>query len=121
MSSRYDDSIELLNDEESYKSYFRDRNRPPGVYSSGVKHIIHYATPELRHPSEFEINNLQSTPHLWNRGDKFYKLAYQYYGAAKYWWIIAWYNRTPTESHVDVGNIIYIPQPFEKIMQYLGV
>jgi hypothetical protein len=97
MSSRYDDSIELLNNEESYKSYFRDRNRPPGVYSSGIKYIIHYSTPELRHPSEFEIAGLQNTAHVWNRGDKFYKLAY------------------------DVGNVIYIPQPFEKIMQYLGV
>ena len=51
----YDDTIEFLNDEEIYKSYFRDRNRPPGVYSSGVKHIIHYETPVLRHPTEAEV------------------------------------------------------------------
>jgi|ETNmetMinimDraft_21_1059911.scaffolds.fasta_scaffold619721_1 hypothetical protein len=121
MSSRYDDTIEFLNDEEIYKSYFRDRNRPPGVYSSGVKHIIHYETPVLRHPTEAEVAGLETTSIIWNRGDRFYKLAHEYYGSGKYWWIIAWYNRAPTESHVNIGDLVYIPQPFERIMQYLGV
>tara|TARA_Y100000296_G_C5035208_1_gene186894 strand:+ start:247 stop:612 length:366 start_codon:yes stop_codon:yes gene_type:complete len=121
MSSRYDDSIAFLNDEEFYKSYFRDRNRPPGVYSSGIKHIVHYATPELRHPTEGEISSLQNISHIWNRGDKYYKLAYEHYGSGKYWWVIAWFNRRPTESHINIGDVIYVPMPFEKIMQYLGV
>ena len=121
MSSRYDDAIILFNDEEVYKSYFRDRNKPPGIYSSGVKHIIHFATPEMRHPAPHELFELHNETHVWVRGDRFYKLAHQYYGSGKYWWIIAWFNRTPTESHVKIGDIVYIPQPFEKIMQYLGV
>lgn len=121
MSSRYDDAILLFNDEEIYKNYFKDRNRPPGATSSGVRHITHYSTPDLRHPTDAELASLHNEMHIWNRGDRFYKLAYKYYGSGEYWWIIAWFNRAPTEAHVKIGDVVYIPRPFERIMQYLNV
>ena len=40
---------------------------------------------------------------MWKLGDRFYKLADQYYGDPTLWWIIAWYNRMPTESHAEGG------------------
>ena len=36
----------------------------------------------------------------------------KYYGDAEYWWLIAWYNNKPTESHFKLGDVVYIPLPF---------
>jgi nucleoid-associated protein YgaU len=48
-------------------------------------------------------------------------LAHKHYGDANLWWIIAWYNKKPTEAHVKMGDIITIPLPLDKVIRYLGV
>jgi hypothetical protein len=37
-----------------------------------------------------------------------------------YWWVIAQYNKKPTESQLSPGDIVYIPIPLEKILGYYG-
>ena len=37
------------------------------------------------------------------------------------WWVIAWYNKKPTEAHVKAGETIVIPLPLDKILRHLGV
>ena len=101
------------NNSETYKKAMEERGYPQG--------IIHYATAKLRHPSVPEISKLQRQQHVWRTGDRYYKLAHRYYGDPKYWWIIAWYNRRPTESHVNLGETLYIPSPLEDVLRYLGV
>jgi nucleoid-associated protein YgaU len=64
--------------------------------------------------------NLISQQHIWSSGDRFYKLAHSAYGDSKYWWVIAWYNKTPTEAHVQIGDILYIPLPLERILSLYG-
>jgi len=64
---------------------------------------------------------LQRQQHLWKIGDRYYKLAHKYYGNAKYWWVIAWYNKKPTESHMQLGETLYIPSPLEDILRYFGI
>lgn len=57
-------------------------------------------------------------PHLWKVGSRFYKLAYEHYGDATLWWIIAFYNKKPTDSHVKIGEVIYVPRdpyPIQRI------
>ncbi len=101
------------NNSETYKKILEDRGYPGGV--------IHYATPTLRHPSATEIAKLTRQQHIWGIGDRYYKLAHRYYGDSKYWWIIAWYNRKPTESHMQIGQTLFIPSPLEDILRYFGV
>mgnify|MGYP003344114216 CR=1 FL=1 len=36
------------------------------------------------------------------------KLADEYYGDSRDWWIIAKYNLKPTEAHIQIGDIIEI-------------
>tara|TARA_Y100000310_G_scaffold128970_1_gene128119 strand:+ start:3921 stop:4262 length:342 start_codon:yes stop_codon:yes gene_type:complete len=110
MSSRYDDKAPRKNDSDSYQQVFEDR---------GVKFITQYTTPELTHADYKEIAALNFEYRAWKLGDRFYKLANQYYDDATLWWIIAWYNRTPTEAHVDPGHIIKIPLPLEDVMSIL--
>ena len=110
--SRYNSRDILINDNQNYEDVFRKR---------GVSFTRQFATPTLRHPTEEEISNLQTLGVIWSLGDRFYKLAHKYYGDAEKWWIIAWYNQMPTESHIEVGETIFIPLPLDRILQYLDV
>ena len=76
-----------------------------------------YDTPWLTYPTADEILTLTPIPHIWSMGDRFYKLASRYYQDPRLWWIIAWYNRTPTEAHVKTGWIIDVPLPLEAALR----
>jgi len=85
-----------------------------------VNYIRHYVTPNFQYPTPENIKEFIVEKHFWKAGDKFYKLAHEYYGDSKLWWVIAWYNKTPTESHVELGKVLSIPKPIQKVLRYLG-
>ena len=87
----------------------------------GLKRIVQYATPRMKHLTPSQIAKLNRLTHVWRVGDRYYKLAHKHYGDPKYWWVIAWYNRKPTESHVALAEVIYIPTPLEDVLRFLGV
>lgn len=100
------------------------RDGPYGEFlqSRNVKILTHYATPVLQHPTEEERAQLQRKTHIWKVGDTFSKLAYQYYdGALDLWYILAWYNERPTDAHVNVGDLIYVPFPLDMVLRIFGV
>tara|TARA_Y100000310_G_scaffold322106_1_gene380695 strand:+ start:1553 stop:1888 length:336 start_codon:yes stop_codon:yes gene_type:complete len=108
--SRFSNRRLLKNDLEEYEEFFEDRD---------VKQIVHFGTGVLKYPSVAQVRTLQSVQKVWSVGDRYYKLAAEYYGNPRLWWVIAHYNKKPTESNVSVGDIIYIPLPLEKIMSYI--
>ena len=108
--SRYEDKQILMNQEDSYSEVFDER---------GINFIRQYGSPNMTHPTSEEIQQLSRVGHVWKIGDRYYKLAHKYYGDTKYWWVIAWYNKKPTESHVELGEVIKIPYPLYKVMAYL--
>ena len=110
MGNRLDSRPTVLNIEEMYKELLEKR---------GVKHIIQYASPDMSHPSAQQVGTLTQIPHVWKTGDRFYKLAYKHYGHAQWWWLIAWFNQLPTESHVELGQVINIPLPLDRALRYM--
>lgn len=84
-----------------------------------VSHFRQYETPSLRYPTAEEMREVRVLKHLWAVGDKYYKLAHKHYGDSSLWWVIAWFNKRPTESHVKPGTVISIPLPVHKILKYL--
>ena len=34
------------------------------------------------------------------------------------WWVLAWYNEKPTESHFEVGGVVLIPTPVEEVISF---
>ena len=58
---------------------------------------------------------------VWSEGDRYYKLAQHFYGDSAHWWIIAWFNKKPTEGHINFGDLIYVPLPLERVISYYGV
>ena len=105
---RYDNRPKVINNDLLYEELFIKRK---------VSFIEQYTTPILTHPGVNEIANLNNVQHTWGHGDKYYKLAHKYYGNSKFWWIIAWYNKMPTEAHLSRGDLILIPTPLSDALQ----
>lgn len=110
MVNRYRNRRIVKNDSELYSETFRKKN---------LKFINQYTTAKFLYPDLSQYNDLKIINHVWSEGDRFYKLAEKYYGDAKDWWIIARFNLKPTESHVQIGDIIEIPLPLNKILEYM--
>jgi hypothetical protein len=104
---RYDGRIIGRNEELSYSDVLQSKD---------LKFIDHYLTATLT-PVEFETGlSFTRLQHIWTQGDKLWKLSEKYYGDPTYWWLIAWYNQRPTESHFLLGDTVIIPTPFERVL-----
>jgi len=110
MGNRYSNRRIVNNNDELYDKILKERN---------LKKMRQYTTANLAYPTVAEIKNLTRVKHIWRTGDRYYKLAIQYYGKADHWWILAFYNQRPTEADIKLGDIIYIPLPIERMLQYL--
>ena len=110
--NRYVGRGQFLNNEEEYKNVYKNRNKKNG--------ILQYRTAEFSYPTEEDEEELSFVSHVWTVGDKYYKLADKYYGDSRLWWVIASYNKKPTESHLKPGDVLDIPFPLERILEFLG-
>jgi hypothetical protein len=110
--ARYDEDEILLNASEYYEPLRKLRN---------AKVISHHETPILYHPDVADRAFLATERYIWKYGDRFYNLAYDYYGDQNLWWIIAWYNGYPTEASIHNGAVIEIPLHLEQVTRALGV
>ena len=107
--SRYDGRVVFKNQDESYAQIFEERQVP---------YIRHYGTPRMLVPNVRQRRDLTRINHIWKVGDRFYKLASSYYSNPQYWWVIAQYNKRPTESDLTPGDLVDIPLPLEKILGF---
>lgn len=113
MARRYNDRKVFFNDLENYKEHRKSRGIKVGMQ--------HYASPNLKHLTAEEHSRITTVPHMWKTGDRFYKMAFEAYGDSELWWVIAWFNKKPTEAHVKLGEIIEVPYPLNDILNYLDV
>jgi hypothetical protein len=107
--SRYDNRKIVTNTDDSIKDLLLER---------GINSATHYTTPVFIELSQQQLRKLKLIGLIWNQYQKFYKLANTYYGDPKFWWVIAKFNKKPTEFHVQEGEVIYIPTPLDTILQY---
>ena len=110
MVKRYDNRTIRRNNLELYRSVLENR---------GLKSVRQYTTPNLRYPTSEEISNFQIIGHIWKTGDRYYKIADRYYNDPEMWWVIAFFNQKPLEQHVELGEVINIPLPLEKVLTYM--
>ena len=112
MATRYNNRKITRNKNKLYKNQFEKRNVPQ---------IRQFRTPELAYPTPEQISQLNVLTHVWKGGDRYYKLAFEYYGNSKYWWVIAWFNQKPTEAHINYGDIVFVPTPLDKLLNFYDV
>lgn len=66
------------------------------------------------YPTEEELRDeINHFTEVYKTGDRLYKFAYKYYGDVDLWWVIAWYNNKPTDSHFKLGDVVYIPRELD--------
>ena len=109
MADRYTDRFIFRNSSTSYRSVFEQR---------AVKGIDQFATGRFSYPTPEQIKNLKISKHIWKTGDHYYKLADRFYGDTSYWWAIAFFNLKPTEADLQYGDVVYIPFPLERLLEY---
>jgi|TARA_Y100000994_G_scaffold247186_1_gene252012 nucleoid-associated protein YgaU len=108
---RYDGRRKITNANALYEEMLEKR---------GIKKVTQYSSPQLKYPPPEKIAaTLKRVGHVWKHGDKFWKLASEFYGDAQLWWVIAWFNKKPTEAHLKLGDRIQIPMPLTTVMKYL--
>lgn len=110
--SRFDKRSKFKNMDEMFKEHFKKRD---------VNHIVQYTSPVFNHVDANTDYKFTEDVHIWKANDRLYKLAHEHYGDSALWWVIAWYNKKPTEAHFEIGETIYIPKPLEEILNVMGV
>ena len=113
MAGRYDGRSFILNNDHEYKKkFFNDR---------GVEEIVQYDTAEFGYPDVDDMQDIETVIVRWNATSKLYNLADRYYGSPSYWWVIALFNKKPTEAEFKVGDTVYIPTSLDTILPFYGV
>ena len=105
---RYRNRLIINNNDEMYNYLLEQR---------GQDNIQQYMT-----ATNFDLTTIPGlTPitHTWKTGDRYFKLANQYYGRPELWWVIALYNKKPTEGSVKRGDLIFVPTPIDTLLYYL--
>ena len=110
---RYHNTERLINGSDYY-SFLRKKRH-------ARKRIIQYATPQLFNPGPTARSSIVTTAYIWKYGDRFYQMASKYYDDPRLWWIIAWYNGTPTEADISPGDTIAIPVSADSALKLLGL
>ena len=85
----------------------------------GVESVRQYTTPTYRDTPDDQMQEIPCVSHYWVVGDRYFKLAQRYYNDHKLWYIIALYNRKPTESQIEPGEEIKIPTDVVLAMELL--
>ena len=108
---RYYNQQIFTNDHKAYKNLLKNR---------GLKFVNQYETPKFEHPQLADYSNFNIVDHVWGLGDRYYKLADQFYDDPTKWWVIALFNQKPTDFHIDLGEVVYVPTPLNYVLYYLG-
>lgn len=113
MSTSRNDRRQIANNSHyHYSKILEKRNK---------KFIKQYLTKQLKYPTTEQIQQLFLKKHFWKMGDRYWKLASTHYGNPELWWLIAWFNKKPTEAHLRTGDMIYIPHPIDKVFGFFGI
>tara|TARA_R100000008_G_C3457847_1_gene102623 strand:+ start:39 stop:371 length:333 start_codon:yes stop_codon:yes gene_type:complete len=108
---RYDEREIINNGNTNYNKLFEKRK---------LKFIRHYRAGVLKYPTSAQIADIVTATHIWSVGSKYYKLADHFYNDPELWWVIAWFNKAPTESHLTIGDYVEIPVSLDQILRIYG-
>lgn len=93
----YKDSSKTNNNNPLYKKVLEDR---------GIKKMYQYRTKIF---DKLDLSSENYTKYIWKKDDNLFKLANRFYSNKNYWWLIAYVNNKPTDSHFEIGEEILIP------------
>ena len=109
--SRYLDRKKAINNKEQYDKIFEKR---------GIREITQYRSPKATYVSDEQLAKVECHNVTWYYGLSYEKLASEFYADPTLWWVIASFNRKPTESHVEIGETIRVPKSLADALQVVS-
>ena len=101
----------FVNDDAIYENLLRRKRKLT------LRQYTTPTIPDLRR--RLNSANIETVPHIWKTGDRYYKLALQYYNNSSLWWVIAIYNQKPTEGSLRKGDVLLVPVPIETVLYFI--
>ena len=86
----------------------------------GVEKITQYVTPKFKNPTQKELDKIPFDVYYWSVGDRYFKLAQKYYNDQSLWYLIALFNKKPTEAQIKAGDEIRIPTDVRLALEIIG-
>jgi hypothetical protein len=111
--SRFKEREIIRNNDDDYKIIFQSR-----IPYNGLRQ---YSYEELKYPTDAELAVIQKTQKVWGYGSRLYKLSNEFYGDPSYWWVIAWFNKIPSEFSLRAGDTIFVPTPLSYVLTTFGL
>lgn len=100
------------NIEDSMEKQRKDRGR---------KSITQYTTANYNELTVDQIITLDVVDHTWKSHDSLTALAHEHYGDITLWWVIAYFNELGSEIDLEQGDVIGIPSPINRVLNYMGI
>jgi|TARA_R110002074_G_scaffold386006_1_gene567556 hypothetical protein len=91
------------------------------VRKRNTNSLTYFSLDSLRHPTQEDYDRIGSRAVIWDETTRLSKLASKHLGNFEYWWVIAWWNKKPTDAHYKVGDVVYIPNNLTMALEALGV
>jgi hypothetical protein len=107
--NRYSNTPYFTNNYSIYEDVFEDR---------GVKFIRQYGCTSMKALTDAQKSSIVEKKIFWEYGDRLDKIASREYGDPTYWWVIARYNKKPTDAHFKRGDVVLVPSPISLIVAY---
>ena len=95
--SRYKKNKKARNNSEKYEEVFEKRGR---------EFIDQTRTMPF---SGLDFDTINASKYIWKSTDSLQRLSHIFYGTYKFWWVIGFVNKKPTDAHYSIGDEIYIP------------
>ena len=111
MPTRYKNKDIVINRSEYYAPLRKSR---------GLSRLRQYATTPMRNPTMAQRVRVKTVDHRWSYGDRLYNIAHTFYGDARYWWVVAWWNGYGLEADIAIGAVITVPLNIEDALKALG-
>ena len=100
--------LKLSNNDSLYSDFLE---------KTGATKIDHYGLIRSGNPHSIEFReDITIITHVMSKGDSLSRLAFEHYGDAKLWWLLAWFNTIPTEANYKIGDEIQIPFPLQDVL-----
>lgn len=94
-----------------YDEKFKEKN---------LSAINQYDTAIIEFPTGQVMAEVSYDTRVWKMGDRLHKIAYEVFGDSRYWWIIAQFNKKPTDHHFKLGDIYYVPLNLQDALNSFG-
>ena len=102
----------ITRSDERYEYLFENRD-PKIIYKIAMR--------EMNALSNEERKAINTREYTWRANDQYWKVAKRFYGDSRLWFIIAYYNKAPTDFHLQKGQNILVPMAPQVVLDKLGL